>query len=79
MPQIKYHIASIPCIIDATYFDQTKPDSGCTSSDVDFYGETEIEYNVLDRMGYNAPWLKKKITEDLDQEIKNMIEDTYAE
>ena len=36
-------------------------------SDWDCYGYTDIEFDVLDRKGYKAPWLKRKLT-DSDRE-----------
>lgn len=76
MSQTDHHIAGIPCIINVTYCHHTPPQPNCTSSDIDFNGETDIEYEVLDRKGYKANWLVKKITDDIDHEIRGMIIDT---
>ena len=78
MQEINYHIQNIPCIINVTHVDGVNPDSGCTSSDMDFYGYFECEYEVLTTRGHRSKWLEKKITDAIDQEIKNMIEDTVS-
>ena len=71
--EFEHHISGIPCIIGVTYFHYQPPWSGsahtCPSSD-DYYGFTEMEYEVLDRKGYKADWLASKITEDDDAEIR---------
>jgi len=76
--EIPFTIEGIPCIIAVTYFHHTKPRPNCTSSDIDFYGETEIEYTITDRKDYIAKWLSKKITPAIDMEIINLIKDTLA-
>lgn len=40
--------------------------SACPSSD-DYYGYSEVEFDVLDRRGRPAPWLERKLT-DADRE-----------
>jgi hypothetical protein len=73
---IDHHICGIPCKIEVTYFHHQEPWRGsahnCPSAD-DYYGFTEIEYNVLDRKGYAADWLARKITSEIDSEIRDAI------
>lgn len=67
-----HRIANIPCKIDVSYFHSTKPWAGNPAdcpSDVDYYGDVEVEYEVLDRKGRVADWLLKKMTEDDKKEI----------
>jgi hypothetical protein len=79
MSKIDYTIIGIPCIINVTHFYSQAPDASCKSSDMDFQGYEEIEYEVLDRKGYKADWLAAKVTELIDAEIKLMIIDTLTE
>ena len=65
MTQLDIRVAGIPAVADITHFVHVPPFSGsshiCDSSD-DYYGYTEIEWDLLDRKGYPAKWLKKKLT-----------------
>jgi hypothetical protein len=65
MDQIEIRIAGIPALAGITHFVHVPPFSGsshmCDSSD-DYYGYTEVEWDVLDRKGRPAPWLEKKLT-----------------
>ena len=61
------NIAGIPCQVNVTYFHHQKPLGPMCDSDWDCYGYTDIEFDVLDRKGYKAPWLKRKLT-DSDRE-----------
>ena len=80
--QVETQIQGIPCLVDVTTFTLVKPwphgAHTCPSSD-DYYGYTEIEFDVLDRKGYKAAWLERKIT-DLDKErIKEDVLNAYLE
>ena len=72
-------IQGIPCQIVVTHFEHTPPWRGhpheCPS-DLDYYGYTELEYNVLDRKGYKASWLEAKITDEDDARIQ---QEAFAE
>lgn len=76
--QVESHIQGIPCLIEITYFNKVKGDSSTWASDWDYYGYTESEWNVLDRRGYRAAWLEKKLTDPdrkrIDMEIDNFME-----
>ena len=69
-------IAGIPCRIHVT------SDGGCIAGrdwgapEDCFEDECEDpEYDVLDRKGYPAPWLEKKITDEINEEIcKEILE-----
>jgi len=75
-----YRIDGIPCQIRVDEYHKVDSWVGridnCPSSD-DYYGYVEIEYTVLDRKGYEAPWLQKKITEEIDGDIATEIHDYY--
>ena len=63
--QFDHSISGIPCQIGVTHFFRQAPWRGsahtCPSSD-DYYGITEMEYDVLDRRGRPAEWLERKMT-----------------
>lgn len=62
------HIAGIPCQVEVTHFFIQKPMGPSADSDWDCYGYTSIDFDVLDRKGYKAPWLEKKMTQaDVDR------------
>lgn len=66
-------IAGIPCQIGVTYFHYQPPWRGSAQtcdSDWDYYGYTELEYDVLDRRGRPAAWLEKKIDDEIRTEIQ---------
>lgn len=68
-------VAGIPCRIEITYFNQVKGDPTTWSSDWDYYGYTEIEFDVLDRRGRPAPWLERKLTDAMKLAINEEIEE----
>lgn len=70
-------IKGIPCILGVTYFHHQPPWRGSAhtcDSDMDYYGYTELEYDVLDRRGYRAEWLAKKIDGELETELRNELQ-----
>ena len=61
--EIETTIAGIPCIIGVTYYESVRGSySYNAASDMDYYGYTEAEWDVLDRKGYKAAWLERKLT-----------------
>jgi len=44
-------------------------------SDLDYYGYTEIEWDMLDRKGYRAKWLDRKLEQDptLYEDVREQI------
>lgn len=76
--EVSYNLSGIPCIIGVeTYFVQA-PHKGSPHtcySDWDYYGYTECEFRILDRKGYLAPWLEKKV----DDNEKELIEAAIAQ
>ena len=78
---IKAEICSIPCLLDVTYFKKVEPWKGSPHtcpSDVDYYGYLEIEYEVLDRKGYPAPWLASKVTPLINLDLEAIIREHYT-
>lgn len=74
--QIESRIQGIPCLIEVTTLKVVKPWRGsaqsCPSSD-DYYGYSEVEFEVLDRKGYKAAWLERKISGKDRARIKTEI------
>lgn len=81
MDTIESRISGIPCIIQITDFVKIAPWKGsihsCPSSD-DYYGYIDCEFKILDRKGYDAPWLERKMTHEEEARITEEIEEYYA-
>lgn len=76
-----HRIQNIPCQIEVTYFHHQPPWPGSPhtcDSDMDYYGYTELEYNVLDRNGRRAEWLEKKLTKDDESQIEQMAKELLS-
>ena len=77
---ITAQVAGIPCLIDPTHV-LVVPGSYSrdAASDHDYYGCTEVDFQVCDRRGRPAPWLERKLTPAdrarLEQLILNQLED----
>lgn len=71
---IEARIAGIPCLIDPTHVMVVEGSySYNADSDMDYYGYTEIEFEVYDRKGYRAKWLERKMTNEDVREIEGLI------
>lgn len=80
--EFEHRIAGIPCMIGVTYYHNQRPWTGSAhtcDSDMDYYGYTELEFDVLDRKGYAADWLEKKLTDDDRVEIENTARELLGE
>ena len=70
-------IAGIPAQVEITRYKVIPPDHRTWASDIDFYGSTELEFNILDRKGRPAPWLERKLSvaalEALELEITSLL------
>jgi len=74
---LSLRIAGIPAQVEVTKYSVTPPDRGSWASDIDFYGQIELEFNILDRRGRSAPWLERKLSaaahEALELEITSLL------
>lgn len=70
---IESHVAGIPCQIQVDYVFVQKPLGRMADSDWDCYGYANVEFTVLDRKGYPAPWLERKLTPIDVERIENEI------
>lgn len=64
-------IQGIPCLVNVIRYTPFKPMliTGLGMGDCLPPEPEEFEYEILDRKGYKASWLEKKITPDIEQEI----------
>lgn len=77
MSEIQTRVAGIPCIAKVTHFYRQAPWRGSAhtcDSDLDYYGYTECEFEILDRRGRPAPWLERKATDADRERITEAIE-----
>lgn len=82
--EIESTVAGIPCIIGVTYFDSEEGSySYHADSDVDYYGYTECEFDVLDRRGRKAAWLERKLSDEdtirIEGEVAQHFADSYTD
>lgn len=76
------HVAGIPCLIGVASFTKVPPWRGSPwtcPSDWDYYGYTDMEWEVLDRRGRRADWLARKLNARACAEIESDIERYYRE
>ena len=73
---IPTRISGIPCLIGVIDYHKQAPHNGSPltcNSDWDYYGYEESDWEVLDRKGYKAAWLAKKITKYDEDNISEAI------
>ncbi len=71
-------ISGIPCQVALLSYYSTKGNSSA-DNDYDYYGYEEAEWVVLDRKGYEAPWLARKLTEYDNERIENLLLESYID
>lgn len=54
-------IDGIPCICKVTHYSPAKPMTGTGYGDCDPPEEEEFTFEILDRKGYRAYWLERKV------------------
>ena len=80
MVQIEHRIQGIPCLIEVTSYRKVKGSYSYNApSDWDYYGYTEMEYEILDRLGYKAPWLENKVTQSDKISIEEAVNEYFSE
>lgn len=76
--QLVSQIQGIPCLIEVTRCHVVKGSFNYNApSDLDYYGYSEIEFEILDRKGYKASWLERKATEEDSERIEQEILRAY--
>jgi hypothetical protein len=72
--EMEYKISGIPCIIRVSHFESQKGSfSRDAASDLDYYGYDDIDWEVCDRRGRPAPWLDRKVTDRIEDEIYDAL------
>ena len=66
-----FHIAGIPCQIQATISGESRPAKINAPPEYCYEAEyPEVDFEVLDRKGYPAPWLEAKLTDEPRYDIE---------
>ncbi len=65
----KSSIAGIPCLIEIKHHLDVPGNPSCWDSAADYYGYSEVEWEVYDRKGYRAAWLERKLSDTIRAEI----------
>ena len=71
-------ISGIPCQVALVSYYSSKGNSSA-DNDMDYYGYTEADCVVLDRKGYEAQWLAKKMTELDKERVENEVIESYID
>lgn len=71
--RIESQVSGIPCLVEVESFHRDPPERGVNGNLVQ--GWADIEFIVLDRKGYRAKWLEKKLTGDDVDRINREISD----
>jgi hypothetical protein len=69
-------VAGIPCGVVVDCFHHQPPFRGSPhlcDSDADYYGYTDLEWHLVDRRGYPASWLERKMTAQDGERIKDEL------
>jgi len=76
--EVESTIAGIPCLIGVIDFNRVNGSYNYhAASDWDYYGYTESEWEVLDRKGYKAAWLERKLSSKDESRIDSEIAEYF--
>ena len=82
-PNYKYildsNISGIPCQIGISNYVSVAGNPYTWDSDADYYGYTEMEWDVLDRKGYHASWLERKLDDKMRDRIETEIDEFMSD
>jgi hypothetical protein len=74
--ELPARVSGIPCLVGVTsYYEAEGSYSYHAASSDDYYGYTDMSYEILDRRGRHAPWLEKKLTDYDREQIERLIKD----
>ena len=74
MTDIKTTVAGIPAVIRVHNFVSVRESHSYNAqSDMDYHGYIESEWEVCDRRGRPAPWLARKINDEINERIEETI------
>jgi len=77
--EVESNIQGIPCIIGISSYVNVPGNPYTWDSDVDYYGYEEMDWGVMDRKGYAAPWLEKKLNDGDRDRIEREISEFFAD
>lgn len=66
-------IEGIPCICQVTHYSPARPMTGSGYGDCEPPEEEEFDFEILDRKGYRAHWLERKV----DTHVEIRLQDEY--
>lgn len=78
--EIPFSICGIPCLIGVESYFSGAPFVGSAwncDSDIDYYGDEEMDWIILDRKGYRAEWLEKKLTASMEEDVQEAIRNYF--
>ena len=76
--EIETRVAGIPCLIGVIDYASVKGSySRNAPSDLDYYGYTECDWEVLDRRGRKAEWLERKLSAEDADRIESEISEYF--
>lgn len=79
LAEIESRVSGIPCLIGVTEYSGIKGSYSYNApSDLDYYGYTEVDFDVLDRRGRPAAWLERKLDKDERADIEYLIADYFS-
>lgn len=79
LAEIEARVAGIPCLIGVTEFHTERGSYSYNApSDHDYYGYTEMDFDVLDRRGRPAAWLERKLDAAERADIEELIADRLS-
>lgn len=77
--EIEHRVAGIPCLIGVTYYDKVEGSYNYwEDSDWDYYGYSESEWEILDRKGYKAAWLERKLNDKENNAVEQAIAEYFS-
>lgn len=76
--RFKYSIDGIPCIIEVTYY-SAGTNRPINSASLEPNDPEDFEYTVLDRGGYQADWLARKVCSSTDLDIYQEFKERISE
>ena len=80
--KIPFTLHGIPCLIGVLEYDYQPPSKRSAhlcDSDWDYYGYEEMDYEILDRKGYYAKWLERKINNSDRSDIETAVSEFFKE
>jgi hypothetical protein len=76
--EIEARVHGIPCLVGVVYYNKVAPCSRA-DNDWDYRGYTDCDYDILDRNGYKAAWLERKMTQQDKAEIEKIVDGYYEQ